>query len=146
MRQAQTRQKREINDRRPWEECSKAARSRCPKSVKQSLFTTPFESNAAQAIGYVRFPVIGQGWSKDCLIHRMANLTLAPEDDDPDFLISQKTGSGSLTELQRLHLHFSPDKVGFGLTSPWPGLEQMLGVDGNAIKCTEMSQDKKDRQ
>jgi hypothetical protein len=61
----------------------------------------------------------------------MANLTLAPEDDDADHLthdfdLSPKNSPGEpkeTTELERLRGRFNPQKVGFGLR-PWPGTDQ----------------------
>jgi hypothetical protein len=59
----------------------------------------------------------------------MANLTLAPEEDDPLFALGLNPGlSGRKpvdepklpAELQRLRVQFDPQKVGFGIIAPWP--------------------------
>ena len=65
----------------------------------------------------------------------MANLTLAPEEDDPLFSLGLNSGISTRkcvdepklpTELQRLRGQFDPQKVGFGLIAPWPGTEQAV--------------------
>jgi hypothetical protein len=75
----------------------------------------------------------------------MSNLTLAPEDDS-DFSLPQKSRSSASTRLEQLHLRFSLKKVGFGIISPRPGLDQMLEVSGNGMKLADMSQDEKEQQ
>jgi hypothetical protein len=75
-------------------------------------------------------PVWGR-WLADCFIQGMANLTLAPEDDNPDFRRdntklsagSHANDSNQQSELQKLRLRFNPNKVGFGIL-PWPGTDQ----------------------
>jgi hypothetical protein len=65
----------------------------------------------------------------------MANLTLAPEEDDPLFSLGLNSGISTRkcvdepklpTELQRLRGQFDPQKVGFGLIAPWPGTDQAI--------------------
>jgi hypothetical protein len=62
----------------------------------------------------------------------MANLTLAPEDDDSDLRhgdnLGQSAGNHAVdsnrqSELKQLQFRFDPHKVGFGIL-PWPGTEQ----------------------
>jgi hypothetical protein len=71
----------------------------------------------------------------------MANLTLAPEDDDRDFPRdhnfgpSPRDGMSDLelrTELKKYHEQFNPHKVGFGLL-PWPGVDPSGRKDKIAI-------------
>jgi hypothetical protein len=62
----------------------------------------------------------------------MANLTLAPEDDDSGLRHSNNVersadtyavDSNRQSELQQLRFRFDPHKVGFGIL-PWPGTDQ----------------------
>jgi hypothetical protein len=70
----------------------------------------------------------------------MANITLAPEDDNPDFRASEscrlaasdRNGSDQRTELQTLRFQFNPHKVGFGIL-PWPGTEHLSQVQGTVL-------------
>jgi hypothetical protein len=60
----------------------------------------------------------------------MANLTLAPEDDDPDFprghdvRPSPREATDPMRQVKPLTFHdrFDPHKIGFGLL-PWPGVD-----------------------
>jgi hypothetical protein len=65
----------------------------------------------------------------------MANLTLAPEEDEPLFSLNlehrftkreQIDARKMPMELRRLHGQFDPQKVGFGIIAPWPGTEQAI--------------------
>lgn len=71
----------------------------------------------------------------------MANLTLAPEDDDSHSPLDRKLGpsprrvaddSTLSTEMQRLRGQFDPKKVGFGILAPWPGTEQAIRAKESA--------------
>jgi hypothetical protein len=60
----------------------------------------------------------------------MANLTLAPEDDNSDLrhnaglsAPNSADDSNRQSEMQQLLFRFNPHKVGFGIL-PWPGTEQ----------------------
>lgn len=62
----------------------------------------------------------------------MPNLTLAPEEDDPQSPITNSLGPSPLgiardanqaTELQSIQGRFNPRKIGFGIL-PWPGTEE----------------------
>jgi hypothetical protein len=61
----------------------------------------------------------------------MANLTLAPEDDNSDLRHGDNVGltgtkandCNPQSELQKIRFRFNPHKVGFGIL-PWPGTEQ----------------------
>jgi len=59
----------------------------------------------------------------------MANLTLAPEDDDSYAALNLPSSTRrqiegiKLPETQKLHGCFDPQKVGFGILAPWPGTE-----------------------
>jgi hypothetical protein len=75
----------------------------------------------------------------------MANLTLAPEDDESDFSLPQKP-SPAPVGLQRFHLCFDPEKVGFGIISPWPGLEETIEAGSDRLKLTDKTQHEKERQ
>jgi hypothetical protein len=70
----------------------------------------------------------------------MAQLTLAPEDDEPDFhqgrnfdLSEAHTVSDSKaqTKSSAFHDRFNPKKVGFGLL-PWPGVDDRAPVSAPA--------------
>ena len=74
----------------------------------------------------------------------MAKLTLAPEEDDSDFSLLQKSGSGSPTKFERLHPHFNPKKVGFGIISSLPDVEPTL--EGDGIRLTDKSQNEKEQR
>jgi hypothetical protein len=70
----------------------------------------------------------------------MANLTLAPEDDNPDFRDSStfelsevvSDGSDQRTELERLRFRFNPHQVGFGIL-PWPGTDHPRQVKDTVV-------------
>jgi hypothetical protein len=58
----------------------------------------------------------------------MANVILAPEEDEPDFhrarnLAQRHNVTDAKTQFVSVRSHFNPKKVGFGLL-PWPGIEQ----------------------
>jgi hypothetical protein len=66
----------------------------------------------------------------------MANLALAPEEDD-DFPLVKDSGSSSRTSdprpvnVQRLHLDFESQTIGFGAASPWPGIEPVPNANSD---------------
>ena len=81
----------------------------------------------------------------------MANLTLAPEDDDGFHLThhldpSPKDTPGEpkeTTELETLRGRFNPQKVGFGIR-PWPGTDQSAGTEDTVTIATRYLMDGKD--
>lgn len=84
-------------------------------------------------------------------------LTLAPEDDDPQSLVTNGLGSSpldharepkQLTELQSLQSRFNPRKIGFGIL-PWPGtedLEQQEDTVALAIRYLMEGKDLRDKE
>jgi len=85
----------------------------------------------------------------------MANLTLAPEEDDPNASsnISSRVATGmrvddpmTFSGMQRLHSRFDPSKVGFGIVAPWLISEQARRTkDGGRGLPTEVGLDGKTR-
>ena len=87
----------------------------------------------------------------------MSNLTLAPEEDDPQSPLSNGLGSSPLghtreatqaTELENFRSRFDPKKVGFGLL-PWPGTEDRTEEEDTvalAIKYLMEGKDLRDNE
>ena len=85
----------------------------------------------------------------------MANLTLAPEEDDPLSLFSFESGHSPQrsvaneepsTEVQRIELHFDPQKVGFGIIDPWPGTVSQLELQGSAARSLGEGADREEQK
>jgi hypothetical protein len=66
----------------------------------------------------------------------MANLTLAPEEDDFDFVLGRNSSPAKraeptpqklTSEAGKLLISFNPRKVGFGIL-PWPGTDHSAPV------------------
>jgi hypothetical protein len=82
-----------------------------------------------------------EGGAKIASLQGMANLTLAPEDDD-SFSDSPHNLGASLrehlaeqelsTEMQRVGGRFDLQKVGFGIIDPWPGTVPQPGPEDDA--------------
>jgi len=81
----------------------------------------------------------------------MPNLLLAPEDDDSDLPLDHNLGSSpsnnvptskSPTEVERLHVRFDPQKVGFGIVPPWPSVDPVLLItEADAVKISIKGKD-----
>jgi hypothetical protein len=76
----------------------------------------------------------------------MANLTLAPEDDDFKLSPAQKDGSNATTRLKRFRLDVNAENMEFGSVSPWPDIEQTPGISGSGVALPAGNRKGKERQ
>lgn len=95
------------------------------------------------------------GGATIALSQGMANPTLAPEEDDPFSPSPLNFGPSagrsvaneeSCTEVQRVELHFDPQKVGFGIIDRWPRTVPPLASEGSAATSLVEGADRKEQK
>jgi hypothetical protein len=83
----------------------------------------------------------------------MANLALAPEDDDYDSPLVQDSrstaridGPDLANDVRRIYLDFDPQTVRFGTVSPWPGIKPETETNSDDTEILDLSTMEGERQ